>query len=183
MDTRRFLPQPVSICLFIILVGLGSPLLSACGQAKTPSPTLTQLPVSSPLPDLPTGTAPASLPPQPSATPACTDGLQFISDVTIPDNTVVAPGSSLDKQWLVQNNGTCNWDAGYRLRLVSGDPLGASAEQALFPARAGTQATLRILFTAPQQDGEFVSEWQGFDASGIPFGESFVIKIVVQQQQ
>jgi hypothetical protein len=183
MDTRRFLTQPVSICLFIILVGLGSLLLPACGLAKTPSPTLTKLPVSSPLPELPTSTPPATLPPQPSPTPDCTDGLQFISDVTIPDNTVVAPGSSLDKQWLVQNNGTCNWDARYRLRLVSGDPLGVSPEQALFPARAGTQATLRILFTAPQQDGEYVSEWQGFDASGIPFGESFVIKIVVQQQQ
>ena len=95
----------------------------------------------------------------------------------------MAPGSSLDKQWLVQNNGTCNWDARYRLRLVSGDPLGAATEMALFPARAGTQATLRILFTAPQPDGEYVSEWQAFDASGVPFGESFVIKIVVQQQQ
>ena len=181
MDTRRFLSQPVSICFFIILVGLGSLLLSACGQAKTPFPTSTQLPVSSPIPELPTSTPIATLPPQPSPTPACTDDLQFVSDVTIPDNTVVAPGSSLDKQWLVQNNGTCNWDARYRLRLVSGDPLGAAPEQALFPARTGIQATLRILFTSPQQDGEYFSEWQAFDANGVQFGESFVIKIVVQQ--
>jgi hypothetical protein len=181
MDTRRFLPQPVSICLFIILVGLGGLLLPACGQAKTASPTPAQLPVLSLLPELPTSTPLPTLPPQTSPTPACTDDLQFISDVTIPDDTVVAPGSRLDKQWLVQNNGTCNWDARYRLRLVSGDPLGATPEQALFPARAGTQASLRILFTSPQQDGEYVSEWQAFDANGIQFGESFVIKIVVQQ--
>ncbi len=183
MDTRRYLHQPVSICLFIFLVGLGSLLLSACGQAKTSSPSPTQLSVASPIPELPTSTPLATLPLQPSPTPACADDLQFVSDVTIPDNTVVAPGSSLDKQWLVQNNGTCNWDARYRLRLVSGDPLGAATEMALFPARAGTQATLRILFTAPQPDGEYVSEWQAFDANGIHFGESFVIKIVVQQQQ
>jgi hypothetical protein len=99
--------------------------------------------------------------------------------VTIPDYTVVAPGSSLDKQWLVQNSGSCNWDSRYRLRLISGDPLGASPEQALYPARAGMQATLRILFTAPQETGEYVSEWQAFDPNEIPFGESFVIKIIV----
>jgi hypothetical protein len=42
------------------------------------------------------------------------------------------------------------------------------------------QATLRIVFTAPQEVGEYFSEWQGFDAQGIPFGESFFIKIIVQ---
>ena len=75
----------------------------------------------------------------------------------------MAPGSTLDKQWLVQNSGDCNWDARYRLRLISGDALGAATEQALYPARAGTQATLRILFTAPQEAGDYVSEWQAFD--------------------
>ncbi len=121
------------------------------------------------------------LPSVPTSTPVCTDNLVFINDVTIPDGTVVAPGSTADKQWLVQNSGDCNWDKRYRLRLISGDALGASAEQALYPARAGTQATLRILFTAPQAPGDYVSEWQAFDANGVPFGESFFIKIEVQQ--
>jgi hypothetical protein len=87
----------------------------------------------------------------------------------------------LDKQWLVQNSGDCNWDGNYRLRLISGDALGASTEQALYPARAGTQATLRILFTAPQKVGGYISEWQAFNAHGIAFGASFFIKIEVQQ--
>jgi hypothetical protein len=94
---------------------------------------------------------------------------------------VEAPGITLDKQWLVQNSGDCNWNASYRLRLISGNALGASTEQALYPARAGTQATLRILFTAPQEAGEYISEWQVSDANGIAFGESFFIKIEVQQ--
>jgi len=101
--------------------------------------------------------------------------------VTIPDGTVVAPGSILDKQWLVQNSGDCNWDTHYRLRFISGDALGAATEQALYPARAGTQATLRILFTAPQETGAYISEWQAFNTNGISFGESFFIKIEVQQ--
>jgi hypothetical protein len=106
--------------------------------------------------------------------------LAFVDDVTIPDYSIVAPGSSLDKQWLVQNSGSCNWDNHYRLRLVDGIELGASPEQALYPARAGMQAILRIIFTAPLEGGEYDSEWQAFDAKGFPFGESFFIKIIVQ---
>ncbi|HEX7541128.1 MAG TPA: NBR1-Ig-like domain-containing protein [Anaerolineales bacterium] len=100
--------------------------------------------------------------------------------MTIPDYSVVAPGSTLDKQWLVQNSGSCNWDSHYRLRLVSGNGLGASLEEALYPARAEMQATLRIIFTAPLEAGEYYSEWQAFDPKGIPFGEAFFIKIIVQ---
>jgi hypothetical protein len=121
------------------------------------------------------------IPAVPTLTPTCTDNLTFVRDVTIPDGTVVAPGSLLDKQWLIQNSGDCNWDSGYHLRLISGNALGASTDQALYPARSGTQATERILFTAPQEAGEFISEWQAFNSNGIAFGESFFIKIVVQQ--
>ena len=128
----------------------------------------------------PTSTPNLSLVVVPSPTPICTNNLSFIKDVTIPDGTVVAPGSILDKQWLVQNSGNCNWDTHYRLQFISGDALGATTEQAIFPARAGTQATLRILFTAPQEAGEYISEWQAFDAHGIAFGDSFFIKIQVQ---
>jgi hypothetical protein len=106
--------------------------------------------------------------------------LAFLDDATIPDYSIVAPGSALDKQWLVQNSGSCNWDSRYRLRLVGGVALGASLEQALYPARAGMQATLQIFFTTPMETGEYYSEWQAFDAKGIPFGEVFFIKIVVQ---
>jgi len=87
----------------------------------------------------------------------------------------------LDKQWLVQNTGVCNWDSHYRLRLISGDALGAATEQALYPARAGTQAVIRMLFIAPQNSGVYVSEWQAFDPNGIAFGKSFYIKVEVQQ--
>jgi hypothetical protein len=108
------------------------------------------------------------------------NGLTFISDLTIDDDTVVTPGSSLDKQWLVQNSGTCNWDGRYRLRLINDVALGALPEQALYPARAGLQATVRINFTAPMDAGTYTSDWQAFDISGIPFGDSFYVKIVVQ---
>jgi hypothetical protein len=129
---------------------------------------------------VPTKTLLSSFPVALTPTLTCSDGLTFIDDVTIPDFSIVIAGSTLDKQWLFQNSGSCNWDNRYRLRLVGGDALGASPEQALYPARAGMQATVRIFFTSPLEAGESFSEWQAFDAKGIPFGEVFFIKIIVQ---
>lgn len=149
-------------------------LLTSCG-GNTPT-------ISTPaLPSIyPTETAFSSVPMLTTVTMSCIDGLVFLEDATIPDNSIIPPGFRLDKQWLVQNSGSCNWDSRYRLRMIGGNALGASLDQALFPARAGMQATLEINFTAPLEAGEYFSEWQAFDANGIPFGESFFIKIIVQ---
>ncbi len=169
MDTKKRKKLiSVSICACLWL------LLSACGgNGMAPStPSLQVI--------FPTETIEPIPPVALTPTPTCIDELTFLDDVTIPDLSMVMPGSGLDKQWLVQNSGSCNWDSHYRLRLVGGNALGASAEQALYPARAGMQANLQIIFTAPLEAGEYLSEWQAFDAKGIPFGETFFIKIIVQ---
>jgi hypothetical protein len=117
----------------------------------------------------------------PTVNPAeCTNNLTFLEDLTIPDNMFATFGLALDKQWLVQNSGTCNWNAAYRLRNIGGAALGAPEESALYPARAGTQATLRILFTAPFAEGVYESAWQALDANGNPFGDPIYIRIAVQ---
>ncbi len=112
---------------------------------------------------------------------ACTPNLTFLEDLTIPDGTQVTPGAALDKRWRVENSGSCNWDANYRLKFVAGEPMGAPAEQALYPARSGTQTVIRILFTAPSQPGTYRSAWQAFDPQGQPFGDPFFVEIVVVQ--
>jgi hypothetical protein len=186
MDTRRLFLRTVSIFLLFMPLGTCWLFLSACGNSEQSTPTSITYAVSPTETGLtseyPTITPFAAINPSlPTATSICTDNLLFVGDVTIPDGTVVSPGSSLDKQWLVQNNGECNWDVRYRLRLIGGDALGASVEQALYPARSGTQVNLRILFTAPQEIGEYVSEWQAYNEYGVPFGEIFFIKIIVEQ--
>jgi hypothetical protein len=173
------------------LLGLLLPLILAVSCAPQASPTAfrppteagpTQiLPTTTPIPHLftpvPTPTITATIP------GPCTNNLGFTDDITIADNSYVSPGSSIDKQWLVQNSGTCNWDSSYRLKWIGGDPLGAAEEQALYPARAGTQATLRILFTAPTIEGPDESAWQAVDPSGNVFGDLIYIKFVVVIQQ
>ena len=80
----------------------------------------------------------------------------------------------------VQNSGTCNWDSTYRLKLVGGDTMNAAPEQTLYPARANSQATIRILFTAPYLAGTYKSSWQAFAPDGAPFGDSLFIEVIVQ---
>jgi len=109
----------------------------------------------------------------------CINDLDFLQDVTIPDNTLVSLGSTIDKQWLVKNSGTCNWDSAYRLKWIGGDPLGAAQEQILFPARAGAQPILHILFTAPSLEGTYESAWQAYGPDGAAFGDPIYMKIIV----
>ncbi len=130
-------------------------------------------PSASPTP----GIVPTILAPTP--TPPCTNGLTYVQDLTVPDGSNYAAGQPIDKQWLVTNSGTCNWDDRYRLKLIGGDALAAVPLQALYPARAGTQATIRIVFTAPQQAGLYESQWQAVDPDGQAFGDAFYMQIAV----
>lgn len=161
----------------------------ACAQACAPQVTPTPFrPPTQPLPTsvLPTTT---SVPQLFTAVPtitatatlsgSCTNNLSFLDDITIDDGMSVLPGSTIDKQWLVQNSGSCNWDSTYRLRWIGGDPLGADTEQLIYPAKAGTQATLRIEFTAPFTEGPYESAWQAIGPDGNVFGDLIFIKIVV----
>jgi hypothetical protein len=103
----------------------------------------------------------------------------YVEDVTIPDGTIVSPGAAIDKRWRVQNNGTCNWDSRYRVRRISGPELGLAADQALFPARSGAEAVIRLLLTAPDEPGSYRSAWQAINPLGEPFGDPIFVDIIV----
>lgn len=110
----------------------------------------------------------------------CFNDLRFVEDLTIADNTATTFGLTLDKQWLVENSGTCHWNSEYRLRNIAGAALGAPAEIALYPARAGTQAAIQILFTTPFAEGFYESGWQAIAPDGAAFGDLIYMRIVVQ---
>ncbi len=114
-------------------------------------------------------------------TPACTSNLWFLADVTIPDGSVVQPGQRLDKRWQVQNNGTCNWDERYQVKLIAGPGMGVAVQQALVPALSGTQVDIRMVFIAPKEPGNYRSAWQAYDPQDQPFGDPFFIDIVVEE--
>ncbi len=111
----------------------------------------------------------------------CIDNLTYLEDLTIPDGTVVAPGASLDKRWLVKNSGTCNWDDGYQIRFTGGSDMGAETTQALYPARSGAEANIQIEFTAPIEPGVYRSAWSAYNPSDAAFGDPVYIYIVVEE--
>lgn len=112
-------------------------------------------------------------------TPLCEDSLTFLSDLTIPDGSQVSAGATMDKRWEVQNSGSCNWTEGYTLRLIAGVDLGANPQQALYPARSGTRAVIRMTFQAPIEPDSYRSAWQAYDPAGKPFGDPIFIDFVV----
>lgn len=116
---------------------------------------------------------------RPTAEPVCTNALWFFQDLTIPDGTQVFPGEILDKRWLVQNAGTCNWDERYQIRLEAGSNMGVPQVQALYPARSNLEVTIRMNFIAPDEPGTYRSAWQAYDPDSIPFGDPFFIEVVV----
>lgn len=138
-------------------------------------------------------TAAATSAPEPSATPVsvitpvfkptedagCSNLLAYIKDLSIPDGSMFSPGESIDKRWQVENQGTCNWNSRYSLRLTGGDPMGASTEQSLFPALAGNQAVIRINFIAPAEGGKYRSSWQAYSPDSKAFGDPIFIEIDV----
>jgi hypothetical protein len=112
-------------------------------------------------------------------TPSCVNNLDYLEDVTIPDGSAFSPGADIEKIWKVANSGSCDWGPGYRLTFSGGESLGAEEEQSLFPARAGSEAEIRLVLTAPENPGRYTSAWVAIDPLGVEFGDVIFLDIIV----
>lgn len=117
--------------------------------------------------------------PLPTRQVNCDNQLSFLDDLSIPDGMEVSPGEELTKRWLIRNEGSCNWNRGYSLELISGLALGAKKVQELYPARQSTDAIVEINFTAPDNPGRYNSWWQAYDPDGNRFGDPIYMEISV----
>ncbi|HLF72907.1 MAG TPA: NBR1-Ig-like domain-containing protein [Anaerolineales bacterium] len=127
---------------------------------------------------------PATFPPAASATPAC-DQAQFIRDVTIPDGTTYAPGTSFTKTWRLKNTGTCVW-SGYSLVFDSGDSMNGASPTPIGAVNPGQEVDISITLTAPATPGSYRGYWRIRNASGVLIpvmggtqGKSFFVDIKV----
>lgn len=182
MDTRH--SQMINgVSIFFLTVVLF--LLFGCSFNATPQPqfipprsvnTPTEIASSTQLPLFPTSTT-QSVPLDIQTN--CSENLRYIGDITIPDGTNVKPGTAIDKQWQVENKGSCNWDYRYSLRLKSGESMGAENRQALYPAISGSQFILQIRFISPIEPGTYQSVWQAYNPNEQPFGDPLSLVVVV----
>ncbi len=111
--------------------------------------------------------------PLPNSAPAaaCENAAEFVADVTIPDNTAVAPGEAFVKTWRVQNSGSCTWGPEYRLIFSGGEQMGAAANVPLPQlVEPGGEVEVSVNFTAPQESGSYQSDWLLQSPDGVTFG-------------
>jgi len=138
-----------------------------------PPTPIQALPTTAP----PTATPSATLPPptatqpSPTAIPLPCDRIKFVKDVTIPDNTVMAPGDLFVKTWRLRNVGSCTWTKDYDLVFAGGDAMNASGSSALSHNVApGEEVDVSMTFTAPDRAGTYRSNWKLRNAAGQVFG-------------
>lgn len=126
--------------------------LSATATETPVAATPTSEETSTPLP-LPDTATPAF-----TATPVCPQA-QFITDVTIPDGTIMTPAQAFTKKWRIRNTGQCAWN-GYSLIFDAGDSMGGPASQAIGAINPGQEIDLEINLTAPSAPGNYRGYWR-----------------------
>ncbi len=118
----------------------------------------------------------------------CTNSIEFVQDLTVPDDTVFPPGAEFTAAWRLRNNGTCPWTEAYALAVVGGD---AMTEETRVPlpntVAPGQTVDVSAVLTAPLVPGTYRGNWQISDPDGNPFGingvieDAFWVQIVVEE--
>ena len=111
--------------------------------------------------------------------PPSADAAAFLSDITIPDGTVVSPGQALVKTWRVGNTGTTTWGSGYQLVFIGGEQMGAPSAVSIPSTAPGQEANLTVNLTAPADDGDHTGYWQLRNPQGTFFGDKLRVSIEV----
>lgn len=118
--------------------------------------------------------------PTPGGTPsgACDDAA-FVTDVSVPDGTVVKAGQPFTKTWRLSNAGTCTWNTGYRLAFVAGDAMGGASTQLGKDVPPAGQVDIAVTLTAPNSNGTYKGDWRMQNAGGVTFGSTVYVVVKV----
>lgn len=104
---------------------------------------------------------------------------EFVTDVTVPDDTAMTPGQTFTKTWKLQNTGTCAWTTAYKVSFVSGNAMGGAATPLTVAVQPGQSGDISVSMTAPATAGDAIGYWILTNDSGQNFGTSFYVKIKV----
>lgn len=111
----------------------------------------------------------------PANAPDCTNDAAFVTDINIPDESVIEPGETFTKTWRLRNTGTCSWMPDYSLAYVEGDGLDWIDSAAPGVVRPGREADVSVTLVAPQTQDTYRAYWQLQGPDGAPFGERFYV--------
>jgi hypothetical protein len=184
------MPRRYSLIVAVVML-LG--VLLACtfagSDAPTAAPTPTEVALQVPTrvpptvppvapSEVPTKAPPTAIPPTETPTGSgpggCILSEQYLSDVTIPDGTVLAPGAPFVKTWRVKNNGTCNWE-NYQLIFATGEQMGGPAAVNVNNTPANGTVDVSVNLVAPTTPGGHKGGWRFKATNGSVFGGVTVV--------
>jgi len=132
--------------------------------ATSPMPTDTPSPISTALPATATGTS------VPQSSGGLCDASASLVGETIPDGTIIQPGTTFTKVWQIKNTGTCIWDANWQLVFYGGDQMGGlNIYNFPQPAQPDQILDIPIILKSPDGNGTYTGEW----ILKSPWGETF----------
>ena len=136
----------------------------------TTTPTVSQV---TPIPTVQVSVGPLESTPTKGTALPC-DQVSFVRDISIPDGTLVFPGTPITKTWELKNSGTCPWNSNYLLVFANeGDLMNATLSQPLVTSGAvqpGELMRVSVNLTAPAKIGDAKSYWRLRNPAGVDFG-------------
>jgi hypothetical protein len=108
---------------------------------------------------------------------------RFLSDLTVPDGSLMVAGERFTKTWRLQNNGDDAWATSDWLAFVGGQPLGSRLRFPLTAVAAGQSHDLAIELTASDCPGFYRGYWRMQDNAGNYFGDMLFVEIEVVAQK
>jgi hypothetical protein len=152
----------------------------------TPRPTNTSLVSPTSAVSTPDFTAvPATTNTRPKATSqASCDNFQFVDDVTIPDGSEIAAGTSFVKTWRIKNLGPCEWNEEYMITFGWGgegtDWKTAAPNAFSKVVKVGDTIDLSMELVAPDEPGSYGGVFRVKNPDDVYFGTTLTIYIVVK---
>ena len=161
--------------VFLFLVTACSPLV-VIEQPTSLIPTPTIPEPTAFVPTVQATAIPTTLPTAiPTVQTSCIFKATFVTDVTIPDNSVIQAGEAFVKTWRIQNDGNCAWGTNghmvNKLIYSEGNRLGAPSYVSL-PADVppGSKVDLSVSMVAPAASGKYTSNWLLAGDNGVILG-------------
>lgn len=146
------LTQDVTNVTQAVSTALATAVIPTLLPSSTPYPTYTPFPTQPPPP-------PATFTPIPSPTPIPCNRAEFVKDVTVPDGTTFAPGTTFTKTWRLKNTGSCTWTTKYAVVFVSGNQM--SGVNTALPNNVPPNQTVdaSVVMIAPGGEGTYKGNW------------------------
>jgi hypothetical protein len=109
---------------------------------------------------------------------------EFIEDVNFPDGSVIAPATTVIKQWRIKNAGSVAWPEGSKLIFLRGNRelLGETEEFAVPLAKPGESVDVSCPINVPGKVGHYSAYFKLADKDRAVFGHRFWIEFDVKDK-